>query len=90
MDVLISMHRKQIHKLAVRLSQNVPGSVEYLSQYHRARVQVEETLTDDQRRTYRAMAKEWSEKKLPPRMQQRYAHGNDSSRLELADFSKLV
>jgi hypothetical protein len=71
MDVLISMHRKQIHKLAVRLSQNVPGSVEYLSQYHRARVQVEETLTDDQRRTYRAMAKEWSEKKLPPRMQQR-------------------
>jgi len=27
------------------------------------------------------MAKEWLEKELPPRMQQQYKHGNDSSGL---------
>jgi hypothetical protein len=32
------------------------------------------------------MEKEWSEKKLPQRMQQQYIHGNDSSRLEQSDF----
>ena len=84
------MQCQKIHKLAVRLSQNVLGLVEYLSQYHKARVQVEAMLTDDQHQTYRAMAKEWSKKKLPLRMQQQYSHVNDSSRLKLADFSKLV
>lgn len=75
------MHRKKIHKLAVKLSQNVPGSAGYLGSYNTARRQVEQKLTDNQRQKYKAMAKEWSEKTLPPKMQQRYAHGNNSSRL---------
>jgi len=33
------------------------------------------------------MAKEWLEKKLPPKMQQRYVGGDNFSRLELTDFS---
>jgi len=90
LDVLIFMQCETIHKLAVRLSKNVPGSVEYLSQYHKAHVQVKAMLTNNQHQKYKAMAKEWSEKKLPPRMQQQYAHGNDSSRLEFTDFSTLV
>ncbi len=84
------MQHQKIHKLAVRLSQNMPELVEYLSQYHKARVQVKVTLIDNQHQLYRVMAKEWLEKKLPLRMQQWYAHVNDSSRLKLADFSKLV
>jgi hypothetical protein len=84
------MHRKKIHKLATKLSQNAPGSLDYLKHYNKARKQVERKLTDDKRREYKAMAKEWSEKKLPPRMQQRYVHGNDSSRLEQSDFFALA
>jgi hypothetical protein len=90
LDVFSAMHRTQIHMLAVRLSPTAPGSAGYLRSYNTARRQVERKLTDNQRQMYKAMAKEWLEKKLPPRMQQRYAHGNDSSRLELADFSNLV
>jgi hypothetical protein len=89
-DVLTAMHRKQIHKLATKLSQNTPGSPNYLGSYNKARNQVEKKLTENQRRKYKLMAKEWSEKKLPPRMQQRYVHGDDSSRLERSDFFTLV
>ncbi|KAN0121378.1 hypothetical protein V8E52_003274 [Russula decolorans] len=49
----------------------MPGSAGYLCSYNTARRQVERKLTDNQRQMYKAMAKEWSEKKLPPRMQQR-------------------
>jgi len=80
----------QIHKLAVELSQNTVGSSDYLSSYHTAHNQVEASLTDNECQKYNMMAKEWLEKKLPPKMQQRYAHVNGSSRLELADFSALV
>lgn len=84
------MHRKQVHKSAVKLFQTAPGSAGYLGSYSAACHQVEGKLTDNQRQMYKAMAKEWSEKKLPLKLQQRYAHDNDSSRLELADFSDLV
>ena len=79
-------HRKKIHKLAKKLSKSTAGSPEYLRQYHKARREVEKKLTDDQRRRYKTMAKEWSEKKLPQNMQRRYVHGNDSSRLDQCDF----
>ena len=78
------MQCKRIHKLAVKLSKNVPGSTDYISHYQKARIQVESKLTDDQRRKYKAMAKEWSEKTLPPKMQQRYAYGNGSSRIRIS------
>lgn len=84
------MERQKINKLAVKLSKDAPGSPEYLRCYNAARKKVEEKLTDEQRQNYRAMAKQWSEKKLPPMMQRRYVHGSDSSRLELTDFSTLV
>lgn len=75
------MHRKEIHKLAIKLAKNTPGSPHYLANYKRARNQVGEKLTEDERQKYKAMAKKWTESKLPPRVQQRYAHGSDSSRL---------
>lgn len=84
------MCHQEIHVLAVKLSKNVPGSLPYLRFYNRARSQVEKGLTDDVRQKYKAMAKEWSEAQLPPNMQQRYVHGNYSSRLGLTVFSKLA
>ena len=78
---MTAMNRKEISKLAIKLSQSKPGSPAYLQAYKKARNQVECKLTDNQRQRYKAMAKEWSEKKLPPRMQQRYVHGYDSIKL---------
>ena len=89
-DVVTAMNRKEISKLAINLSQSKPGSPMYLQAYKKARNQVEGKLTDNQRQRYKAMAKEWSEKKLPARMQQRYVHGNDFIKLQLADLSTLV
>lgn len=68
------MHRQKINKVAVKLSKDAPGSSSYLSNYQEARRQVEAKLTEAQRQKYRAMAKEWSDKRLPAKMQQRYAH----------------
>jgi hypothetical protein len=87
-DVLTVMRRKEIHKLAVKLSKHPAGSPRYLSSYKLARTKVEKKLTDDQRRKYKAMAKEWSERKLPRKVQHRYVRGNYSRMLQLADFYK--
>jgi hypothetical protein len=43
--------------------------------YSAARRRVERKLTESQRRLYKAMAKEWTEKKPPLVEQQRYVHG---------------
>jgi len=80
-DVVTTMHCKQINKLAVKLSQSVPRSSGFLSAYKRACSKFEWKLPESQRQKYQVMAKEWSEKELPLRMQQRYKHGSDSSGL---------
>jgi len=69
------MHRKEICNLAVELSGSPPGSQPFLRAYKRACSQVEEKLTKRECQKYRIMAKKWSEKKLPPRMQPWYVHG---------------
>jgi hypothetical protein len=74
------MNGERIHELSVELSKDTPGPHGHLSKYHKARRQLERQLTDEQRQRYKAMAKEWSEKRLPPMMQRRYVHGNDCSR----------
>jgi 2-polyprenyl-6-methoxyphenol hydroxylase-like FAD-dependent oxidoreductase len=84
------MNREEISELSKKLSQGKAGSSAYLQAYKKARRQVEQKLTDNQRQRYKAMAKEWTEKKLPPSMQQRYVHGNDFIKLRLADLSTLV
>jgi len=84
------MHHKQIHKLALKLLQSVSGSPAYLKAYKRALGKVELKLSQSQKKKYMAMAKEWLEKPLPPKLQQWYVHGNHSSRLELTDSFALV
>jgi len=76
------MHCQQLHELAKKNSQDVPGSKHYIACFSKARGEVEQQLTDRQRQKYKAMAKEWSEKELPPQMQKRYLYGNISSGLE--------
>ena len=80
LDILTVKHRKKIHKLALKLSKSLAGSPAYLASYKTARSQVESNLSDKRRQKYKALAKEWSEKNLPPKMQQRYVRSNDSNR----------
>jgi hypothetical protein len=65
------MNRQKIHTLATEYSKNLPEAPHYFANYNRACREVEAELADDQRQSYKAMAKEWSEMKLPPEMQQR-------------------
>jgi len=89
-EVFAAMNQQRIHDLALELLESMPGSLHYLSGYSRAHSQIEGKLTEEQCQKYRMMAKEWSEKKLPPGMQKQYVHSNYSSKLGLADCSKLV
>jgi len=79
---VIAMNRPKINDLAQEILGDVPGSQRYLSNYHKARLQFEQTLSEDDRKIYNALAKKWMEKKLPKNMQKRYVHGDDSSRLK--------
>jgi hypothetical protein len=89
-DVVTNLHREKIDKLAVKLSGHPPGSGPYLQKYRRAFNEVEGDFSEKERRKYRAMAKEWTERQPPPKIQQRYALCNDSSRLLLTNFYTLV
>jgi len=84
------MHCEQIYKLALKLSQSASGLPAYLKAYKRALGKVELKLSQSQKKKYMAMAKEWLEKLLPPKLQQWYVHGSHSSRLELTDSFALV
>ena len=63
------MNRGKIDDLAKSFQKT--RNQHYLANYHIAFNQVEEALTDKQREEYNAMAKEWTDRGLPPGMQQR-------------------
>jgi hypothetical protein len=76
---MMAMHRQEVNELMEKLSGSKPGSKNYLAFYGAARRKFEETLTETQRQSYKAMAKEWSDRALPEEMQRRYLHSSDSS-----------
>ena len=84
------MKCKKIDKLATKLSKNALGSINYLCNYNKARSEIERKLIATQRQRYKAMVKEWSERRPPPQIQQRYVHDNGSGRLRLTDSLALV
>lgn len=71
-DIVTNLHREEIDKAAVMLSGHPSGSGPYLQNYRRAFNEVEGEFTESERRKYRVMAKEWTERQPPPKMQQRY------------------
>ena len=83
------MKCKKITKLAAKLSQSPPGLLGFLHTYKKAHTQVRKELSQVERQKYKAIVKEWSEKRLPPRMQQRYVYSDDSHRPK-ANFFALV
>jgi len=83
------MKSEKIAKLAAKLSKSPPGSASFLHAYKPVHTQVDKKLSKRTQQKYKAMVKEWTEKRLPPRMQQQYVYGNNSCRLE-ANFFVLV
>jgi hypothetical protein len=83
--VVAAEYRKQIHDLALEISENSPESTHYFISYNAAYKRVEAGLTDEQRQKLKVMATEWSQNKLPPKVQRTYVHIN-LSRLELTDL----
>ena len=81
------MKRKKIAKLAAEISKSLPGSTAFLRDYKAVWGQVNQELSNTKQKKYEAMAKEWTDNKLPLRMQQRYVFGNDSLRLEANLFT---
>jgi len=79
LDILTVKRQKKIHKLALKLSNDLAGSPTYLASYKTACSQVEKNLSNKWRQKYKVLAKEWLEKGLPPTMQQRYVCSNGSS-----------
>ena len=79
-------YRKQIYALALEISENSPKPLHFLSSYNMAFKRVEAGLTDEQRQKLKVMATEWSQTKLPSKVQRKYVHGINSSRLELTDL----
>jgi len=68
LDVVTTMHHKTIYKLAIKLLQSASGSPAYLKAYKRALRKVKRKLSQSQRKQYRVLVKEWSEKLLLPRI----------------------
>jgi hypothetical protein len=60
--------------MAVEMSGSAPGSPRYLGFYQKAMKLVDEGLDEETRVKYRAEAKKWAEKTVPPQEQQRYGH----------------
>ena len=90
LDIVTAMHCKQISKLAAKLLNSAPGLSPFLSVYKRACSKVAKNLPKSLCQRYHMIAKEWSDKVLPPRIQQQYAHRTDSSRLELTYFFAIA
>ena len=72
--------------MAVELSKANTGSNAYLTSYAKAKNQIEEKLTENERKKYKSLADRWSNNELPSGVQEQYVYGDDSSRLKLADY----
>jgi len=83
------MKSKEIAKLVAELSESPPGSAEFLCAYKPACTQIKNNLSRAEKEKYEAMAKEWTNNRLPPRMQERYVYDDNSRRLG-ANFFALV
>ena len=64
------MNREKILDLAATRTDEPPGSQKFLSFYNRARHQLQEKLTDNERQKYMGMAKDWTEGHLPQEIKQ--------------------
>jgi hypothetical protein len=69
---LIDVHCKEVDEMTAQLSGAKAGSVAYIACYSKVLQIIEEGLDEETWEKYQAEAKQWSEQKPPPWIQQWY------------------
>jgi divalent metal cation (Fe/Co/Zn/Cd) transporter len=69
---LINVHGKEVDEMTAQLSGAKVGLVAYIACYSKVLQIIEEGLDEETQEKYQAEAKQWSEQKPPPQIQQRY------------------
>ena len=82
-DILIYHHHEELNNITAEISGLKVGSKGYIRCYHRAIKQIEDSLSEETCRKYRAEAEEWSEKTPSHSRQYLYVHANHCSGSDL-------
>ncbi|KAH9031104.1 hypothetical protein EDB85DRAFT_2146272 [Lactarius pseudohatsudake] len=70
-DIMMDVHRQELHTMTLSLSDSKGGSDKYLGCYRKALKIIEKGLSEETKDKYRAQAKKWTEEIPPPRQQRR-------------------
>jgi hypothetical protein len=87
-DVVIDVHRGELHNMALSMSDSKAGSPDYLQCYQKALKTILDGLSDDDKSKYRAQAKKLTEETLLPRQQIRYVHAHHLFRREVTEYGQ--
>ncbi|KAF8256753.1 hypothetical protein EI94DRAFT_1710295 [Lactarius quietus] len=68
-DIVMDVHRKELHIIALSRSNSAAGSAEYLGCYQKAVKTIFSGLTEEEITKYKAQAKRWTEVKPLPQQQ---------------------
>ncbi|KAF8267234.1 hypothetical protein EI94DRAFT_1801942 [Lactarius quietus] len=78
-DIVMDVHHKEIHIMALSMSNSAAGLAEYLGCYQKAVKTIFGGLTEEEITKYKAQAKRWTEDKPPPRQQRRMLEKHSKS-----------
>ncbi|KAH9015212.1 hypothetical protein EDB84DRAFT_1567794 [Lactarius hengduanensis] len=70
-DIVMDVHRQELHTMTLSLSDSKGGSDKYLACYQKALKIVQAGLSQETKEKYRAQAKKWTEDIPPPRQQRK-------------------
>ncbi|KAF8260938.1 hypothetical protein EI94DRAFT_1705920 [Lactarius quietus] len=79
-DIVMDVYRKELHTMALSMSDSKEGSAEYLGCYQKALKTVLGGLNEEAISKYKAQAKRWTEDRPPPWQQHRYVQAYDLQR----------
>ncbi|KAF8259614.1 hypothetical protein EI94DRAFT_1813057 [Lactarius quietus] len=78
-DIVMDVYRKELHTMALSMSDSKAGSAEYLGFYQKALKTVLGGLTEEAISKYKAQAKRWTEDRPPPWQQRRMMEKHSKS-----------
>ncbi|KAF8266489.1 hypothetical protein EI94DRAFT_1803004 [Lactarius quietus] len=78
-DIVMDVYHKELHTMALSMSDSKAGSAEYLGCYQKALKTVLGGLTEEVISKYKAQAKRWTEDRLSPRQQHRMMEKHSKS-----------
>ena len=73
-SVMEKYEKEKIKTRAEELSGAVRGTAQFLGAYCRARTQISQELSEQEKLRYERLAEEWNSKALPQKVQRQYVH----------------